>query len=202
MIVDGCSRYEPTFGDGVIGPKQCQYCHRDGNGHPQGNDRWKPTKHYTPKMLKWMRICHFMADELSTCAKRQYCSIILATDQSTVGVGYNGGPPGMRHCVSGGCPRMQEGSAPGSNYDNCISIHAEENAIIRSDPVRRAGGTLFVNGTPCFGCAKKICNSGVSTLVGVYDDTYATALDACDFIDRAGIRVVLLDPDLFKEFHD
>lgn len=152
------------------------------------------------KDLSWMRICFFSAAELSTCAKRQYFSVVLSQDGSVAGVGYNGGPPGMQHCKDGGCPRFQEGSAPGSNYDNCIAIHAEENALIRSSPERRASGTLYVNGPPCFGCAKKICNSGVHRVVVVDDPSYAAAEQSYDFMERAGLDLEVLSPDLFKEW--
>lgn len=162
---------------------------------------WDLESNPTRKDKDWMDICYFIAGKLSTCGKRQYCSVILGTDGSVVGMGYNGAPPGMQHCIDGGCPRFQEGSVPGSNYDNCVSIHAEENAIIRSSPEGRRGGTLLVNGTPCFGCAKKICNSGVARAVVVDDPSYPTGADSYKFIYKAGIDVVLLDPDLFKEWH-
>jgi dCMP deaminase len=160
---------------------------------------WEATSNPTAKDKAWMDICYYSAAKLSTCGKRQYCSVILAADGSVAGMGYNGAPPGMQHCIDGGCPRFQEGSVPGSNYDNCVSIHAEENAIIRSSPERRAGGTLLVNGTPCFGCAKKICNSGVARAVVVDDPSYPMGSESYKFIYKAGIDVVLLDPSLFKE---
>lgn len=162
---------------------------------------WDVESSPRPKDKAWMDICYFSAARLSTCGKRQYCSVILGADGSVVGMGYNGSPPGMKHCIDGGCPRFLEGSVPGTNYDNCVSVHAEENAIIRSAPEARRGGTILVNGTPCFGCAKKICNSGVDRAVVVDDPSYPTGEDSYKFIYKAGIDVVLLDPKLFEEFN-
>lgn len=155
-----------------------------------------------PKDVAWMRICYFSARELSTCAKRQYFALILAADGSGAGFGYNGGPSGVTHCKDGGCPRFQEGSAAGTNYDNCIAIHAEENALIRSAPDRRSGGTIYINGTPCFGCAKKICNSGLKRVVVVDDPSYADGKRGYDFMRKTGLDVVVLKPDLFDEFKE
>lgn len=56
----------------------------------------------------------------STCGKRQYMAVLLDGRNRVVGVGYNGGPARERHCADGGCPRLAEGSPPGSNYDNCF----------------------------------------------------------------------------------
>lgn len=162
--------------------------------------KWVPAAAVSRKDKAWMDICYYSASQLSTCGKRQYCSIVLAADGSVAGMGYNGAPPGMQHCVDGGCPRFQEGSVPGSNYDNCVSIHAEENAIIRSSPERRAGGSLYINGTPCFGCAKKICNSGIARAIVVDDPSYPAGAESYKFIFKAGIDVLLLDPSMFKEF--
>lgn len=112
--------------------------------------------------IRWLRVCEFAASEFSTCAKRQYFSIVVGRNGRVVGTGYNGAPPGITHCVDGGCPRFEENSASGSSYDNCIAIHAEENALLWSDRTAREGGTVYVNGTPCWGCAKRIAGSGVA----------------------------------------
>jgi dCMP deaminase len=43
--------------------------------------------------------------------------------------------------------------------------HAEVNAMLRSDPKSRIGGTVYVNLQPCEECAKMIAGSGVSRVV-------------------------------------
>ena len=115
---------------------------------------------------KYMRWCIEGAKVFSTCSKRQYMSIIIDEMGRISGTGYNGSPPGMIHCSDGGCPRAYETDTP-INYDNCISIHAEENALLYSDPYRRH--TMYVNGVPCYSCAKKIAGSGLKRLVYLDD---------------------------------
>lgn len=137
----------------------------------------KKTKH-----LGWLRLCAVGAKEFSTCAKRQYMAVVLSPEGRVVGMGYNGGPSGFGHCTDGYCPRLAQGSTSGSNYDNCISLHAEENALLYSDWSARQGGTLVVNGPPCFGCAKKIAGSGVRHLVFIEDPSYAQWSAAADFL--------------------
>lgn len=141
-----------------------------------------------------MAMCETGARLFSTCGKRKYFAMCFDAYGRVIGSGYNGGPPGYPHCVDGGCPRFLEGSAPGSSYDNCIAIHAEENALIYSDFTARRGGLLMVNGHPCFGCAKKVAGSGVATFAYLSDITYADGKRAVDLLNECGIETVDLVP--------
>lgn len=100
----------------------------------------------------------------------------------------------MRHCTDGGCPRGLSGVTHGSSYSSaegfCIAQHAEAGALLYSDPARRRGGTLIVNGPPCFECARLIASSGVSRVVHTWDDTYEDWPKIKEFLETAGIKVV------------
>lgn len=144
-------------------------------------------KHYE---IKWLEACKMLAPMFSTCAKRQYFAVILAPNKRVAGVGYNGSPPGMDHCVDGACPRLHQNSASGSSYDNCIAQHAEQGALLWSDPALRQGGTLIVNGPPCMGCAKLIASSGVSRLVYSTSTDYANWPDIEGFLTQAGVKCI------------
>jgi dCMP deaminase len=109
-----------------------------------------------------------------------------------VATGYNGGPSGYPHCEDGGCPRATSEAPQGRDYEACIAIHAEANALLFASPEERNGATLYCTGAPCFGCAKLIANSGVAEVVaagGRYDGWDAVK----DFLLTAGVRVRLLD---------
>lgn len=123
------------------------------------------------KDIQFMKMCVAMSTVFATCAKRQYAAILTDDLGHIVGTGYNGGPRGMAHCVDGGCPRMLENSPHGSNYDNCIAIHAEANAFLHSDYSSRPT-KLYVNGPPCFSCAKLIANSTVTDVYYFEDSGY------------------------------
>lgn len=140
-----------------------------------------------------MAACNNLALIFSTCSKRQYAAVIVASNKRLVGFGYNGSPPGMPHCSDGFCPRMSENSENGSNYDNCISQHAEAGALLWSDPAMRQGGTMIVNGPPCMGCAKLIASSGLSRVVYRADNNYSQWSEVEKFLLDAGIEVVAKD---------
>lgn len=143
----------------------------------------------------WLLACDVLARIFSTCAKRQYFAVILAPNNRVAGIGYNGAPPGMGHCVDGHCPRLHEDSANGSAYDNCISQHAEAGALLWSDNSLRQGGTLIVNGPPCMGCAKLIASSGIRRLVYYPDNSYINWDTVRNFLHSAGVLTLSISKE-------
>jgi dCMP deaminase len=144
----------------------------------------------TKRDWKYLRWCMAGASIFSTCAKRQYMALVVSASGRTVGTGYNGSPPGLPHCTDGFCPRLEVSSASGLAYDNCVSNHAEENALMFSDWSARQGGTLYVNGTPCWGCAKKIAGSGLDRLVFIEDAAYVDWPRCAALLGQAGVTLV------------
>lgn len=136
---------------------------------------------------QWLKSLEVLASNFSTCLKRQYAAVILAPNKRVVGFGYNGSPPGMAHCTDGACPRLHENAKAGSNYDSCISQHAEAGALLWSDASLRIGGTIIVNGPPCMGCAKLIASSGIKKVVFKYDSAYLDWVNVESFLIAAGI---------------
>ncbi len=135
----------------------------------------------------YMQWADVSAQMFSTCAKRQYFAVIVSAQGRVLGTGYNGSPPGFAHCVDGACPRVQANSPSGSNYDNCISVHAEANAIMHSDPSLRSGACLYVNGSPCYQCAKLIAGSGITRVVYRSDPAYAEEHRAIDMLTACNV---------------
>ncbi len=131
------------------------------------------------------------ASTRATCSRRKHGAVIVQK-RRIVSTGYNGGPSGVTHCIDGGCPRAQSTAPQGHDYESCIAIHAEANALLFSGPDDRDGASLYCTGAPCFGCAKLIANSGVAEVVasgGRYDGWDRVR----DFLLESGIRVRLLD---------
>lgn len=150
----------------------------------------------TRKDLQYIRWAVDGATLFSTCGKRQYMALIVDTQGHLIGTGYNGSPKGMMHCTDGGCPRLIDQSPSGSTYDNCISIHAEQNALLHSDyTARREGGALYVNGPPCFTCAKLIANSGIRKVVYVRDSSYGDFARVEEFLEQAGVDLFCVEKD-------
>jgi deoxycytidylate deaminase len=145
-----------------------------------------------PHEMKWLTALDTLAEIFSTCAKRKYAAVVLGQNKRVVGFGYNGSPPGMGHCIDGACPRLHHDSASGSSYDNCIAQHAEQGALLWSDPALRQNATLVVNGSPCMTCAKLAASSGISRFVGYQDGSYDNEAAVSSFLWQASIDLVLV----------
>lgn len=144
----------------------------------------------TKRDVKWMAWGIKGAEIFSTCSRRQYMAIVVDPHGHVVGTGYNGVPKGFQHCVDGGCPRAATEEAHGAPYGNCLAVHAEANALLHSDYTSRVQGvTLYVNGPPCWDCAKLIINSGITRLVYTPDDAYADWPKVEALLLSAGLQV-------------
>jgi dCMP deaminase len=155
---------------------------------------WDPLDDVHPQRQSWDDYFLTLAAATSTratCSRRKHGAVIVQ-DRRIVSTGYNGGPSGYPHCDEGACPRATSEAQQGHDYELCIAIHAEANALLYSSPEERDGATLYCTGAPCFGCAKLISNSGISEVVasgGRYEGWDRVR----DFLRTAGVRVRLLD---------
>lgn len=143
-----------------------------------------------------MSLCVQISEIFSTCAKRKYAALLLDEYGHVVGMGYNGGPKGIQHCDDGGCPRLKDNSPNGTSYDNCIAIHAEANALLHSDYSSRPK-TLYVNGPPCFSCAKLIANSTIEKVVCKRDLNYLDWNNVKAFLQMSDVTVLELEDGSF-----
>lgn len=107
----------------------------------------------------------------STCLRRRYGAIIVK-DRIIVSTGYNGAPRGEANCIdTGACERERLHVPKGQNYELCVAVHAEQNAIINADPAKMKGATIYIeglnadgtlaSGKPCLLCRRMLQNAMV-----------------------------------------
>lgn len=148
----------------------------------------------TNKDRQFLRLVLEGARTFSTCAKAQYFAILVDPHGHIIGTGYNGGPKGSPHCTDGGCPRHIAQTPSGAIYDDCIAIHAEENALLHSDyTTRRDGCTLYVNGQPCWQCTKALINGGVTRLVYLEDGAGRPFAQCAALLNACAVRIDCAD---------
>lgn len=108
--------------------------------------------------------------ERADCTRSKVGAVLVSEDHRT-SLGYNGAPSKMPGCLTeGACPRgrlsYEELPALNGNYNqNCIAIHAERNAILRSAPEMRIRATLYVTRSPCRDCQLFALNNGIIRFV-------------------------------------
>lgn len=112
------------------------------------------------------------------CRRAQFGAVIVDTYHRIVATGYNGSPPGGKSCLAGECPRGLKTyeEAPSfvqgnHDYSDCISLHAEINALCNSSAERCRGGTIYIGHIdgpplpPCDMCGKAILAAGIARVV-------------------------------------
>jgi deoxycytidylate deaminase len=102
----------------------------------------------------FMRLAEVAATR-SNCMKRHVGAIIVS-DNRIVSTGYNGTPFYSLNCNEGGCKRCNSNAHSGSGLDECLCIHAEENAVIEAGRRNAMGATIYCTTYPCLLCAKSL----------------------------------------------
>mgnify|MGYP001122408924 FL=1 len=112
----------------------------------------------------------------STCLRRQYGAVIVKNDE-IVATGYNGAPRGDPNCCDeGSCWRERNNIPHGEQYEKCVAVHAEANAIISASRNEMLGSTLYLSGfegfdspieapAPCVMCSRMIKNAGIARVI-------------------------------------
>jgi len=129
-----------------------------------------------------------VAASRSNCLKRKVAAIIVR-ERRIISTGYNGTPRGTTNCNEGGCPRCNSLTTSGTNLDQCLCSHGEENAIVQAayHGVGLSGSTIYSTFAPCLMCAKMIINSGIVEVV--YNKEYPLNDSAFHLFGEAGIEV-------------
>lgn len=142
----------------------------------------------------FMRLAYLAATR-ATCDRKHVGALIVDPYHRVVSTGYNGAPAGLPSCDEVG-HELVEG--------HCVrTLHAESNAI---DFAGRAamGCTLYVTITPCYDCAKRLVNSGVSRVVWdeFYQSRYNKSANVAEFLRSAGVEVAQMPAGFMQPFRD
>lgn len=143
----------------------------------------------------WMAVALAVA-ERSACERAQAGVAIVDRTQRIVATGYNGPPAsapiGDARACAAWCPRGASGPlADPRSYDDCVAIHAEQNALMFCDRRDREGGTLYVTTSVCVTCAKLVSNSGLARVVVAVDAgrEYRHPWEGAAVLTRAGLAL-------------
>lgn len=100
----------------------------------------------------------------SGCVRANVGAVIVSPDRIIQATGYNDAPPSRPGCES--CPHRTSEAPPGhSAHTYCVSIHAEQNAIIYAGRARTLGSIIYVTHRPCDWCMKLIRAAGIVRIV-------------------------------------
>jgi dCMP deaminase len=163
----------------------------DGSVEDLHSEVAKLLKFLTPQLDRpgwdeyFMKIAK-VASLRSNCIKRKVAAIIVR-DRRVISTGYNGTPRGTRNCYEGGCPRCNSFADSGTQLDECLCSHGEENAITQAayHGVSVKGATLYTTFAPCLMCTKMIINAGLIEVV--YNLDYPLNETSFELLREAGV---------------
>jgi len=125
----------------------------------------------------------------STCLRRKYGAIIVDENGYIISTGYNGAPRGVTDCHDlKSCWRETHNIPSGENYEKCMSVHAEMNALLQSGKFAK-GGVMYIAGydvkskntpsnmMPCSLCTKLLINSQVKEVIMMAGDIHKIPFD-------------------------
>lgn len=129
------------------------------------------------KEIKWAKRYMKLAYEISTWTScfRRHVGAVITVNNRIIATGYNGAPSGIPSCKElGSC--LRENSKSGENLDNCLAVHAEQNAISSAARlgVSINNGDIYVTTFPCVSCMKTIIASGIKRIF--YSEDYNSPL--------------------------
>ena len=122
----------------------------------------------------------------SNCIKQKVGALIVK-DFKIIASGYNGTAKGLKNCYEGGCERCFSEAEQGVGLNNCVCIHAEQNAIIEIGAEKLSKCTIYTTCYPCNLCSLFIVQSGIKKVV--YDRDYNSSLSS-KVLSDAGIEIV------------
>ncbi len=128
----------------------------------------------------------YYMDLAESVSKRANClgkkvGAIIVVGNRIVSTGYNGVPESMTNCMEGGCKvclwkkrardknknYKEKRKGSGKSYDDCICVHAEQNALMTAARVGIPieGGIVYTTWQPCFGCTKQMLQAKITKIV-------------------------------------
>jgi dCMP deaminase len=129
----------------------------------------------------YMSIAHAVQQRANCLGKR--VGAVIVVGNRIVATGYNGVPEGMTNCLEYGCrvchdkkkvrdkkkttKKKERRKGNGKRYDDCICVHAEQNALMTAARFGIAveNGEVYTTTRPCFGCIKQMLQAKIRKVV-------------------------------------
>lgn len=155
----------------------------------------------------WMEMATAMSRR-SRCVNRQVGCVIVTPQNRPMAVGYNGPPANFdtSPVIHFGVPSVPKSEKcddwcerggsndRGTSYSNCVSVHAEANALLFADRRDYEGGTIYITNFPCWDCAKLVANSGIRKVVTLKtsEDDHVDKTPMYDLLKSCGLEIVFI----------
>lgn len=170
MDRERCMSYKWWTHESTDNPSPCKTCIKDCEDyHPAvSSDGVNPvqstrrSKSLTDTLMPWFRPggrldwdnyfmnIAVMVSLRSTCLRRKYGAVIVnPKTNKIISTGFNGAASGHAHCLDTVCERQRLQIPHGQQYEKCVAVHAEQNALISGDSAAMNGAVIYISGFDC-----------------------------------------------------
>ncbi|KAH9486498.1 Deoxycytidylate deaminase [Psilocybe cubensis] len=150
-------------------------------------------EHLRPSWDAYFMTLASLASRRSNCMKRRV-GALLVRENRVLATGYNGTARGLLNCNEGGCAHCNGTNDTNGKCQECLCLHAEENALLEAGRERIGQDcVLYCNTCPCLKCTVKIIQTGVKTVV--YNLTYKVDDASAALFKEAGVQLRRYDPN-------
>jgi dCMP deaminase len=145
----------------------------------------------------YLQIAKAVAERSICLQMRRGFGAIIVTNDTIVSTGYAGPARGVGNCNEvGECIRNALKQKPYESYDNCPSVHAEENAVINAarHGSKVFGGVMYLfgmhsdgrisHGLPCARCRRVLINAGIKEIVTMNEKDQIIKYNVDDWIEE------------------
>ena len=108
-----------------------------------------------------MQMAEVMAKR-TTCVRRSVGAVITSEVGIVLATGFNGVPQALPHCNEES-PCTGALAESGTRLDECLAIHAEQNALIQLSNPREAA-YIYSTTETCIHCTKMLLNTSIHTI--------------------------------------
>lgn len=134
---------------------------------------------------------YFMAQALLTstrasCGRRRVGCILVDDKNHVLSTGYNGPPSGIANCTDEPCGGF--GYKSGEGLDECIAVHAEQNALLQCKEVSQIYAA-YVTASPCIHCVKLLMNTPCQVIYFAEEYPHQNAKELWQELGRRWIHI-------------
>lgn len=119
----------------------------------------------TNKAVVFMHMAAVLSS-LATCARRKVGVIMTDSRNHIIASGYNGNAAGLQHCIDSPCSGAT--LETGKGLDECLAIHAEQNALMQCKDVHSIVN-VFTTTMPCTHCLKMLMNTSAINIYYMFE---------------------------------
>jgi dCMP deaminase len=134
-----------------------------------------------PSSIEYFLMMASLVSIRGTCPRRRVGCVLVDKFNHVLATGYNGVPASLPHCIDHPCPGA--GLRSGEGLEKCLSIHAEQNALLQCRDCQIIE-SCFCTDSPCITCTKLLLNTSCKRIIFIREYPHPEAKELWTRVGR------------------